>query len=183
MRSPIYRKREAQTNTDGTFAGNTDRHPLEMYALIHMPGIPPLGLRRLASNYPPLEPLGSVGLRQPGECFCSTEPGSEVHPRPITRHQAGPRAAPVRTGETYSKAFLTPIPIRPDLRLGHSSATRCSKSPSTSSICPSADRRSSAISCASKCGSGRLAESSRLSSRSQKMSRLTLSRATISSYV
>jgi hypothetical protein len=52
-----------------------------------------------------------------------------------------------------------------------------------SSICPSAERRSSAISWASTCGSGRVAESSRLSSRSQKMSSEHLSRATISSYV
>lgn len=58
---------------------------------------------------------------------------------------------------------------------------RCSRSPRMSSIWPSAALRSSAISCASRCGSGRLAESSKLSSRSQKTSRLTLSRARISS--
>lgn len=50
-----------------------------------------------------------------------------------------------------------------------------------SSICSRLARRSSAISSAMTCGSGKLAESSWLSSRSQKMSRLALSRAMISS--
>src|SRR5262245_8658406 len=60
-------------------------------------------------------------------------------------------------------------------------AARRSRSPRMSSIWPSADRRSSAISWARMFGSGRFALSSRLSSRSQNRSRLTLSRATISS--
>ncbi len=60
-------------------------------------------------------------------------------------------------------------------------SSRARRSSSTSSICSSAARRSSAISSARTSGSGRLAESSRLSSRSQKRSRLTLSRATSSS--
>lgn len=60
-------------------------------------------------------------------------------------------------------------------------ATRRSRSPRMSSICANADRRSSAISCASTFGSGRFALSSRDSSRSHVRSRLTLSRAMISS--
>jgi hypothetical protein len=44
---------------------------------------------------------------------------------------------------------------------------RCSRSPGTSSICASAERRSSAISCASRWGSGRFAESSKLSSKAR----------------
>src|SRR5690348_4874011 len=58
---------------------------------------------------------------------------------------------------------------------------RCCNSPNTLSICSSAARRSSAISSAKMCGSGKLAESSSDSSLSQKMSRLHLSRATNSS--
>ena len=50
------------------------------------------------------------------------------------------------------------------------------KSPAISSSCSSAARRSSRISSAIMSGGGRLAESSMLSSRSQKMSRLALSR-------
>lgn len=57
---------------------------------------------------------------------------------------------------------------------------RCCRSPRTLSICSRALRRSSAISAASTCGSGSLEESSSESSFSQKMSRLHLSRATIS---
>ena len=52
-----------------------------------------------------------------------------------------------------------------------------------SSNCSSAARRSSRISSAITSGGGRLAVSSMLSSRSQKMSRLALSRLTSSSYV
>lgn len=59
--------------------------------------------------------------------------------------------------------------------------TRACKSAKMSTICSRLARRSVAISSASTCGSGRFAESSRLSSRSQKMSRLALSRAMISS--
>lgn len=72
------------------------------------------------------------------------------------------------------------------LALAQSRATtlaRAWRSPSTLSICSSADRKSSAISAARMWGSGNFAESSSDSSLSQKMSRLQLSRATRSSYL
>ena len=50
------------------------------------------------------------------------------------------------------------------------------RSAAISSSCSKAERRSSTISSAIWSGGGRLAESSMLSSRSQKMSRFTLSR-------
>ena len=59
---------------------------------------------------------------------------------------------------------------------------RSSRSARISSIWPRAERRSSAICRARTCGSGRSVESSTLSSRSQKRSRLTLSRPMTSSY-
>src|SRR3954453_16012804 len=65
------------------------------------------------------------------------------------------------------------------------SSSSCS-TPRSSAIaanCASAAWRSCTISTASTSGSGRLALSSKVLSRSQKMSRLTLSRASSSSYV
>ena len=60
-------------------------------------------------------------------------------------------------------------------------ASSGAKSPAISSNCSRAERRSSSISSAMTSGGGRVAESSMLSSRSQKMSRLALSRFTRSS--
>ena len=81
-----------------------------------------------------------------------------------------------------SLGSLMPLPskvvqeFRSGISTGHEEAVSGDRSPAISSNCSRAARRSSTISSAIWSGGGRLAVSSMLSSRSQKMSRFTLSR-------
>ena len=136
----------------------------------------------------------SVGCWRDGSCRCRRRTRRASKNAPISRRwiagstrRSLPRAPPKNCTDRRRRNRATgEVPCAPpsrwSLRQPAGSQTwRCCRSPRMSSICPRAERRSSAISCASTCGSGRVAESSRLSSRSQVRSRLTLSRASSSS--
>jgi len=83
-------------------------------------------------------------------------------------------------GQAFNRAdeFRNQVGLLPCFRYRYSSTPNCS---AICRNCSSATSRSAIISVAITSGSGRLALSSKLSSRSQKMSRLTLSRAINSS--